>query len=628
MLRMPLVVAVLCSLAIPAIADEADGGTPGADDAAVAPDAAIAPDAAPPTLAPPPAAPAPEPRLSLGSAGGSPRDEAGGVESLPGFHWVRAKECPDNETPARENGKFLIDGKGKLGCVARTRGFVKGDLTTLGSTMLILKDSRFGVAVGSELIYTRNFVKSLLSGIYLHIQPEVDLRFGKLAFGLNVPLNFLIWPGGFADGQAVLRKEDWATPSNYARVISYLTYGNKEDKLYLNISQLYAATIGHGAILKRYFANINFADAHVGAELDAYNRYAGFQFFTRDILPITLNYRAQSNGSVASNADSTVGFRPPVLAALLFARPFGWSDNLYAKYLSVGFTYAADFDAPYRLATNTDGNWVVQPNGTLRVADARIAHVLGGDVEFKAYKSKHADLKPYVDYSALVGGGGGLTAGTLGRFSLGRNNDHALRAALALRWFNAQYLPSYFDTLYEVQKYQYLTEQRPAASMPLSKLAFVLGGDPNAWFMQFLGELSYSFQGGFAVTLAYEDGFSLTPGNPGALACAKCFSSRDTDVLRTLTLHMEYPVFSFFQFFFTISKRAFRWENFFSSSDTLVFYAQARFHLAPVLFLNFGAFRTYATDPSSGAFDNVFGANLSLELGYEFDVWKKKKKHP
>lgn len=613
--------------------ETADGGAPPADEPMPAAQPAPAP---PPALAPanPPPAPQPtptpteKPTGALGTRGSSPLENAAGVEALPGFHWVTDDECPPGETKREE--RVTKKGKKQLGCVAPTRGFVKGELTTLGSTKLILKDSRFGVAVGTEVIYDGNsFVKNLLSGVYLHIQPEVELRFQRWAIGLNVPLNFLIWPGGWSEGSTVLRKQDWATPASWARVITYITYGNKEDRFYLNISQLYAATIGHGNILKRYFANINFNETHVGAEIDAYNRYVGLQAFTRDILPVTLSYPAQSNGNVAPDASSSAAFLPPVLAVLGFVRPFGWSDNLYAKYISLGLTYAADFGAPYALARNSDGNFVVQPNGTLRIGDTRMAHLIGVDLEMKAYKSAHADVKPYIDGSGIVGGGGALTAGALGRFSLGRNNRHAIRAGLYARWLNGQYLPSYFDTMYEVQKYQFLTSLHPTETQPPPKLAYVLGGDQGAWFMQLGGEISYSFEGGFALTLAYEDGFSILDGNPNGLACPRCFSSRDSAVLRNISLHLEYPVLSWFQFFATISRRAYLWERFFAFDDTLFFYVQGRVHLAPILFLNLGAFRTWAINPQSGIFENVYGFNLSLELGYEFDMrrkwWKRKK---
>ena len=78
-----------------------------------------------------------------------------------------------------------------------------------------------------------------------------------------------------------------------------------------------------------------------------------------------------------------------------------------------------------------------------------------------------------------------------------------------------------------------------------------------------------------------------------------------------------------------ISRRAYLWERFFSYDDTLFFYAQGRVHLAPILFLNLGAFRTWAVEPQTGVFQNVYGFNLSLELGYEFDIrrkwWRRKK---
>jgi len=55
-------------------------------------------------------------------------------------------------------------------------------------------------------------------------------------------------------------------------VLTYLSYGKKEDHFYVDVSQQHASTIGHGAIMRRYNGNIdvNFSQ---GLQVDAYNDY-------------------------------------------------------------------------------------------------------------------------------------------------------------------------------------------------------------------------------------------------------------------------------------------------------------------------------------------------------------------
>jgi hypothetical protein len=344
---------------------------------------------------------------------------------------------------------------------------------------------------------------------------------------------------------------------------------------------------------------------------------------------LQLTYPVNADGTVSADAPSSVAFKPPLLASLGFVRPFGWSDNLYLKYLSLGFTYAADLDAPYVLGTDQGNHPVLQPNGLLRVAQSRAAQLMGIDLEMKVYRSAHADLKPFVDYSFLLGGGGGLTAGMLGRFTLGGEKPHALRAMAALRYFPGNYLPAYFDTFYEVQKYQFVTGATNPSALPapLTKLQYVLEGNSGTQFVGYAAELSYSYNQGFAATIVYEDGYAATRGAFPVTPLGPPIgfdADKAAQTLRSLTAHVEYPVYSWVQFFATVSKRGFDWSGIFNRDQNLIFYAQLRIHLLPVLFLNAGAFETYAVDPTYNVFHNTFGFNFSLEGGYEFDRKRKR----
>ncbi len=601
-----------------------------APSAAPAPAIEAAPVAAPPaavaepTPTPPPsteaaapiAAQAKEPSLENA---GSPRESA---EAVSGFHWVAGGKCPEGEHALKENDALVINEHGALGCVPKGhRPFLKGELSNLGSTKLLLKDSRFGIAIGPQLFGSdlmsiiRPNKDDTQNGLFAHVEPQLDLNFDQLAIGVSAPLNFRAYPGGISAKPAVytLRQEDWPTPASYARVVNYITYGRKEDHFFLNISQFSPATIGHGTIVRRYFGNTNINDTHVGAEVDAYNRYFGFQFFTRDIVPFTLAYDAKDlqDGHFPSNAKGSAVFQPPLLAGLIFVRPFGGSDSLYLRDLSLGVTYAADLAAPRTLKVDGTGDPIIQPNDTLRVDVAQSTRIVGTDVEFKLYRSDRVDLKPYADFSTISGAGGGATLGLLGRFNFGEETVHALRAVLEVRSFDGQYLPGYFDTLYEIEKYQVIQAK---SGLSPTKLAFIMNGDPKARFAQMAAELSYSMGGGFSTTIAYEDAMSTLIG-VGSLD--------PTRVLRNMTVHIEYPVYSFFQFFFTISRRAFDWQNLTAVDNRTTLYSQIRLHLLPILFLNVGLYRTYTIDRVVGTFVNSYGGNVSLEVGYEFDRRKK-----
>ena len=89
----------------------------------------------------------------------------------------------------------------------------------------------------------------------------------------------------------------------------------------------------------------------------------------------------------------------------------------------------------------------------------------------KIVKTENVDIKPFIDFSWMMPSapdvsilspdgstlspqdGNGFTAGLLGRFNYGDDVVHAIRIIGEFRSFSATYLPGYFDTFYEIQKY-------------------------------------------------------------------------------------------------------------------------------------------------------------------------------
>src|SRR5207253_6023387 len=143
--------------------------------------------------------------------------------------------------------------------------------------------------------------------------------------------------------------------------------------------------------------------------------------------------------------------------------------------------------------------------------------LVGIDLETKIVKTENSDLKPYLDYSRLLDipkptgvgakatGGGGLTLGMLGRFNAGDVKPHAFRVVVEGRYFDGNYLPGYFDTFYEVQKYQFITGAANIAYSP--KLRTILNRDPNHKRAGYYLEAAYQYNSGFAFMVSYEDSF-------------------------------------------------------------------------------------------------------------------------
>ena len=185
--------------------------------------------------------------------------------------WSVAKPPPPPEEKNEDEVKE--DEKEKI----KEDRFFKGALTTIGPLEIIVPNNRAGVVMGYRKLFFEH---------YAYISPEVDLRFipadvgddYKLRMGFGVPLNVEIYSGrdrGDADKEldhfdnaGRVRKEDWDSARDYMKIIRYIQYGRKEDNLYVNVNRTFATTIGHGVVMKRYIANLDYFTTKVGAELD------------------------------------------------------------------------------------------------------------------------------------------------------------------------------------------------------------------------------------------------------------------------------------------------------------------------------------------------------------------------
>ena len=554
----------------------------------------------------------------MGALGGSRGDarEAGDDQQA---------DCPNGMVAWMKDGQRVTDENGHPACRVK-HPFIKGELTNLGSDKLVVSDSRFGIGFGYA---------HLDNSSYLAVSPEVDMHFGgriPVALGLGVPLNVRAYANGFIDHQGFkLRPHDYDQPSDYARILRFLTVDKKEDQFYLNVSQLSAASIGHGTIVRRYSGEVDQNITRVGAELDAYGKYGGFEAFVGDVV------------------------QPQhFLAGLAFLKPLGWitgpsHDTL--GWTSIGLSTAMDLQAPYTLCRNKatnypqvgdsdftakslgcDGASYYEP-GEPVVAETRRAQVVGVDLETKILKTEKADIKPYVDYSRMMGisnpavgaradGGGGLTLGFLGRFNVGDEKVHAFRVVLEGRYFDGNYLPGYFDTFYEVQKFQFITGQADTGYEP--KLRTILDRDPAHKRAGYYIEAAWQYNQGLAIMAAYEDSFHVS--GPDSI-CGGCTGPAASFGARNLTLHIEYPAYSWLQFFGSFYRRSYDGAPFATSNplgDNTLIYAAARLHVLWVMFLNGRIFRSWQADPVLGEMKNLWGGDFNLEFGWEFDRSKKK----
>ena len=261
---------------------------------------------------------------------------------------------------------------------------------------------------------------------------------------------------------------------------------------------------------------------------------------------------------------------------MLFRSPLSLinRDNYMMRSFSLGGTVVADLQAPLRNKLDTfDLNNDGQRHNQLAVDQSTFLPqfkstkvvAVGGDVELKLLDTRNVDWKTYVDFSTLHSGlttdaatsldtgdlstryvhSGGFTWGHLLRMNFGEDRQHALRVVLEGRRYDRNYLPSYFDVMYEVQRMQYALGRTNSASGTAltqqlangTKLQTILGRSASGPQVNgFYVEASWKVLDKFALAFALE--------------------ANDTFPDNNFFVHLEVPRYKNFQFLATLHRRS------------------------------------------------------------------------
>ena len=568
------------------------------------------------------------------------------------------RPCARGEQP--KTTAQLATGESPCTEVTIERGvpLLKGELTSLGDVVLINSRTSFGVGLGLNVID---------DVAYAVVRPDLNLQFGKFELGLGAPLRFELLrfkgidllggdPVGDATGNAGrFRTEDWDQLEDIVRPLRYVSWGKKEDQLYVDLNRVHASTIGHGQLVRRYNPNLDLDEDNLFAQVDGYGTYGGVELMAG---PFPL---------------------PRLLGGLVFIKPLAIvnafvpfaTDNsalaVLARSWSIGFSYVTDLNSPTGLQTRQNpadqrtqlivdaANQFTWKNRNNPIGD--VVQGIGVDTEVKVLKvGSVLDLKVYGDYSHLIFpgdsssaaafgpfSGGGATVGGLLRVSFGetpvlamddeddetragrkarqQKAAHGLRARLEARTFAPTYLPSYWNTMYEVDRFQFgFNANRITLPTKIRSLADQ-ASDP--WRVGYAAELSYAFVDVIGATVAFEDAYPLGGDNPVRG--------------KNLALHLETKGLGLLQLFGTYHFRNFEAADLkhlvsFNSDNEIVFVG-GRVQLLPIMFVNVGAQRAFrvafspddvVTPDSSGnrytsiGLQNAWTYGLDVELGWQF----------
>ncbi len=574
------------------------------------PEPAPAPAPAQPAPAPAPAQPAPAPAPAQPTPAPAPAPAAAPAPPTPPASQPAEPAQPADGTAAPAAETPPAD----AAPAPAQEGFYKGELGTPGASELESPNDAFFIGLG---YYNEG---GLLGQHYARLRPSIDLHFEvaqekELTLRLEAPVNMLLFDKNAPEERGKLRDQDYDETRDYLKALKELRLGRKEDKLFVNVGLGHSVQLGHGTVMRRYNANLDADHTRLGLQADAYNDYGGVETYVSDI-----------------------ALQNQIVGALAFAKPFSLvSDNPIARTFSVGVHYTADLNAPKALkrctpapgenvcrvegveGTFAPGQVLVGPGGLPKATRTQVG-VVGVDAEVKPLRIGNlVDFKIYGDYSRMQGAGGGLTGGLLLRSNAGsRPYLSALRMRLEGRIYDHDYVPQYFDSLYEVQKFQVLSGKSPTGLEP-TKYQAVVENPATGGHASVYAEASY----------ALVDKIVLGAGLERVM---------DQDTYNLL-LHLEIPAFEFLRLYASYQKLGFddlgqsfaldkqKGQATPSFQGDAVLFSQARLMVLPILFISANVRQIYQWDTdfktpdgdSVGAYRPKIDFLVEAELGWEFD---------
>ncbi len=256
-----------------------------------------------------------------------------------------------------------------------------------------------------------------------HIMPEIALG----NFGVGLDLAFDINQNGN------IRKEDFNTLSDYLSIIRYVRYGLKYDPVYIKLGALDYYTLGHGSIMYQYNNSPSIDNRKIGLVTDIDFGSAGFESI----------YSTFAEAGV-------VGLRA-------YVRPLKFTNAADIPILSnleVGGSYAVDFNKYSGVVFESSGPITLpakSPSQKYIASDKGRIQIVGLDIGLPIIKSSMLNLQIYSDYAKIINFGSGIATGIMVNLNgLGILNA---TAKLERRFDRAHYIPSYFNSLYEIERY-------------------------------------------------------------------------------------------------------------------------------------------------------------------------------
>lgn len=295
-----------------------------------------------------------------------------------------------------------------------------------------------------------------------YFTPEISFS----NFGVGLDLKFDVTSKGS------IRKENFNEASDYLSIIRYVRYGLKNEPVFIKLGALDYYTLGHGSIMYLYNNSPSFDSRKIGMIVDIDFGNFGFESI----------YSKFAEAGVA-------GFRGYIKPLKFLSA----GDIPIIGNVEVGATFAGDFNEKAGVVSAVFN----QSQQKLEIIkDEGVINITGFDIGLPVLSTGVLNLDLYTDFTKIFGFGSGVAVGALANI-----NPFGLvtgTVKLERRFNGKNYLPAYFNSLYEIERFKVDT----ASGTISSKVQLLDGSDDlgNGFF----GELGLNVLGLFNVVGSYQ----------------------------------------------------------------------------------------------------------------------------
>ena len=332
--------------------------------------------------------------------------------------------------------------------VARTSGIIAFVFYLIFSTY-----GGWAIADGLSFQTTADVGVALMDDdVFVSTRLDQQMDIGGFSAVLSAPIRLRVADRPPSD-DGVLRKQDWDTPSDFARIVPKLSFSRELSDGYVELyaGALNGVTVGTGELAEQYFNSIDM------------DQYKG-GFLARG------DYRGNGGAVVLDNV-----VNPALLFGRVYLAPLTWFiHEEWAKQLEIGYTAGIDFRAPLR----------AYESGT------RVLSVMGGEVAWRAVDRDTLEVRPGLMLAAMDGDLG-VHVGLKLRWVAVPDKGIGFSLSGMYRYAGSDYLPSLFNPFYDFNRYHYPVPGEPEGTTLADYLSY---GAPAAATHGFSADFSFEWK--------------------------------------------------------------------------------------------------------------------------------------